>query len=83
MLRRRRTTPPVAPQAPEPVTGARTALDADPIDELRTTDPADTTGVLTATWYGFGVAQAAGSLLALDNSGDALPAGRPGRSSRR
>lgn len=76
MLRRRRTRPPVAPQTPEPVTGARTALDVvgRSIDELLATDPADTTGVLTATWYGFGVAQAPGQLLALDNSGDALSA---------
>jgi hypothetical protein len=36
------------------------------------TDPADTSAVLTAAWLGFGVAQAAGSLLAHDNPGDAL-----------
>jgi hypothetical protein len=74
MLRRTRTSPPVAPPPPAPATGPRTALDAvvRSVDQLRATDPADTTGVLTATWRGFAVAQAAGALLAHDNPGDAL-----------
>lgn len=74
MLRRIRSRPPAAPQTPAPAAGAGTALEAiaESIAGLRATDPADTTVVLTATWRGFGVAQAAGSLLAHDNPGDAL-----------
>lgn len=55
---------------------ATTALEAtaESVDWLRATDPADTAAVLRAAWHGFGVAQAAGSLLALDHPGDALSA---------
>jgi hypothetical protein len=42
------------------------------IVRLRMTDPADTAATLLAAWHGFGTAQAAGTLLALDNPDDAV-----------
>ena len=78
MLRRFLSGRSSARQAPappaEPVADGGTALEviAGSIARLRAIDPADTTAILAAAWHGFGVAQAAGSLLAYDNPGDAL-----------
>lgn len=58
------------PAAAEP----RRALEpiAEAIVRLRRTDTADTVAALLAAWHGFGIAEAAGGLLAEDNPDDAV-----------
>lgn len=52
----------------------RTALEliAECVARLRAADPAETATALLAAWHGFGIAEAAGSLLAQDNPNDAI-----------